>query len=51
MISIQVFIKRIEENTMAPHWSDEQRILLALKYLGGNAQARLHNRGMHDAVN
>ena len=36
---------------MAPHWSDEQKILVTIKHLAGNAQARLHNRGMHDAVN
>ena len=51
VVSIQAFIRRVEENTVAPHWTDEQKILVTIKHLGGNAQARLHNRGMHDAVN
>ena len=51
VVSIQAFIRRVEQNTVAPHWSDEQKILVTIKHLAGNAQARLHNRGMHDAVN
>ena len=51
VVSIQAFIRRVEQNTVAPHWSDEQKILVTIKHLAGNAQARLHNRGMHNAVN
>ena len=43
VISIQAYVRIIERNTRAPHWSGEQKILLALKYLSGRAQTRLNN--------
>ena len=50
VLSMDVFMTKSETNTGAKHWSNEQRILLALKYLSGNAQTRLQNRGMNDDV-
>ena len=47
VVSIEVFIRKIEANTRAKHWTDEQRILLVLHYMSGNAQTRLENRGMY----
>ena len=51
VMSIEVYLKRIEDNTVRPHWTDEHRILLARKNLSGNALTRLNNRGMYDAEN
>ena len=51
VMSIEVYLKRIEDNTVRPHWTDEHRILLARKNLSGNVLTRLNNRGMYDAEN
>ena len=51
VMSIEVYLKRIDDNTTGRHWTDEHRIILARKYLSGNALTRLNNRGMYDAEN
>ena len=51
VMSIKVYLKRIDDNTVGRHWTDEHRILLARKNLSGNALTRLNNRGMYDAEN
>ena len=37
VMSIEVYLKRIDDNTVGHHWTDEHRILLARKNLSGNA--------------
>ena len=51
VISIEVYLKRIKDNTVGPHWTDQHRILLARKNMSGSALTRFNNRGMCDAVN
>ena len=51
VMSIEVYLKRIDDNTVGRHWTDEHRILLARKKLSGSALTRLNNRGMYDAEN
>ena len=51
VMSIEVYLRRIEDNTGGPHWTDEHRILLARKNLSGSALTRLNNRGSYDAEN
>ena len=51
MMSIEVYLKRIDDNTVGRHCTDEHRILLARKNLSGNTLTRLNNRGMYDAEN
>ena len=51
VMSIEVYLRRIEDNTVGPHWTDEHRILLVRKNLSGSALTRLNNRGMYDAEN
>ena len=51
VLSIEVYLKRIDDNTVGRHWTDEHRILLARKNLSGSALTRLNNCGMYDAEN
>ena len=51
LMSIEVCLKRIDDNTVGRHWTDEHRILLARKNLSDSALTRLNNRGMYDAEN
>ena len=50
VVSIDVFIRKIEANTRAKHWTGGQCILLALRHKSGNAQIQLENR-MYDIEN
>ena len=51
VMSIEAYLRVVEKTTRSAHWTEEQKILLAIKFMGGRALTRINNSANYNSDN